>query len=100
MILYIDSNALYLSACNYKSQAGSFYYLSNKIETPFLLQQNSPPFNGPIYLLSKIMRNVAASATESKLGALFLNIQRSVLICTTLIELGYPQPVTLIRSNN
>ena len=100
MMLYIDSDALYLPVSKCRSPASGFYYLSDKIGTPLLLQQKSPPLNGPIYVLSKIMRNIVASAAESKLGALFLDRQKAVPICTVIIELGHPQPLTPIRTEN
>ena len=46
------------------------------------------------------MTNVVTSAVKSKLGALFLNGQRAVPICTALIELGQTQPPTSIRTDN
>ena len=85
MILHIDSDALYLLVSKCRSQAGGSYYLSDKIGTPSFLEKNSPPINSPIYVLSKIMRNVVASAAESELGALLLNGQKAVPICTTLL---------------
>ena len=59
-----------------------------------------PRLNEPIYVLSKILRIVVASAAESELGALFLNGQKAVAIRTTLEELGHPQPPTPIQTDN
>ena len=56
--------------------------------------------NGAIYVLSAILNNVMASASEAKLGALFLNTSEAATIRTTLIELGHPQPPTPIITNN
>ena len=52
-----------------------FYYLSNKLGNLSLLEQYSPPLKGPIYVLSKVMRNAVALAAELEWGALFLNGQ-------------------------
>jgi len=43
---------------------------------------------------------VAASATEAKLGALFLNAQEAKVIRLVLEELGHPQPPTPIHVDN
>ena len=61
----------------------------------------SPPkLNGAIYVLSKILRVIVASAAESELGALFLNGQKGVALRTTLEELNHPQPPTPIKTDN
>ena len=41
-----------------------------------------------------------ASASEAKLGALFLNCQEAVPIRITLEEMGHPQPPTPVQVNN
>ncbi len=43
---------------------------------------------------------MAASATEAKLGALFLNAQEAKVIHLVLEELGHPQPPTPIHVDN
>ena len=42
--------------------------------------------------MSKILRNIMASAAEAEYGALFLNGQAAVPIRTTLIEMHHPHP--------
>ncbi len=46
------------------------------------------------------MRSVLASATEAKVRALFYNAQDGTMLCTTLKELGHPQPATPIQMDN
>jgi hypothetical protein len=41
-----------------------------------------------------------ASATEAETGALFLNTQDGAAIRTTLGEYGFPQPATLVETDN
>jgi hypothetical protein len=41
-----------------------------------------------------------SSAAEAELDALFINAKTAVSIQQTLIELGHPQPCTLIQTDN
>ena len=70
-ILYINSDASYLSVSKCISR-GDGCYLSNNAGTTSLLHQNPPPLNEPIYVISKNMRNIVASAAESELGSIVL----------------------------
>ena len=63
MILFVDSNALYLTCPGSKSQAGGFFYLGNK---------DKSIINGSILYLTTIIENILASAAEVKIEALFL----------------------------
>ena len=56
--------------------------------------------NRHIHTVSKIMRDVMASAAEAEIGATFINRQRYIPIRSTLEELSHPQPPTPIRVNN
>ena len=57
MILRLDSDAAYLVNPQARSRAGGYFYLSNLSGTTF---------NGPIYILAKIIKNVMASASEAE----------------------------------
>ena len=70
MVLYVHSDASYLSEPKARSRVGGFFYLGNKNEP-----NNNPHPNGPIHIESKIMKNVMSSAAEAKTGALFHNRQ-------------------------
>ena len=39
-------------------------------------------------------------AAEAKIGAAYIKIQEAIPICTLLLELGHPQPATLIQVDN
>ena len=91
MILRLDSDAAYLVNPQARSRAGGYFYLSNLSGTTF---------NGPIYILAKIIKNVMASASEAEIAGIFLNAQQAVPIRLTLIEMGHPQPPTPIRTDN
>ena len=56
--------------------------------------------NGAIHVTCTILKLVAASAAEAKLGALFLNAQEAKVFRLVLAELGHPQPPTPIHINN
>ena len=49
MLYKIDSDAAYLVCPEAKNRAGGYHYLGNKDDNLF---------NGPIYLLAKIIKNV------------------------------------------
>jgi hypothetical protein len=56
--------------------------------------------NGAIHVSCTILKLVAASAAEAKLGALFLNAQEAKVFRLILAELGHPQPPTPIHIDN
>ena len=56
--------------------------------------------NGAIHVVSNIMEQVVSSAAEAELGALFYNGKEAEVLRTTLQEMGYPQPPTLMLTDN
>jgi hypothetical protein len=98
MCLHIHSNASYLSKSNARSRAGGIFFLSSKPTTA--TNAPIPPLNGPIHIVSTILRNIMASATEAEAGACFLNAQEATSILTTLGKLSWPQPTTPIQVGN
>jgi len=97
MVLYIHSDASYLSETEARSRAGGYFFLANKTSPP---AAPTPPINGAIHVYSTIIKNVLSSAAEAELAALFLNAKEAVAIRTTLSELGHPQPSTPIQTDN
>jgi hypothetical protein len=95
MILNVHSDALYLSAPKARSCASCYFFLGS-------IPQDSNPIklNGAIHITCTILKLVAASAAEAKLGALFLNAQEAKVFQLVLAELGHPQPPTPIRIDN
>ncbi len=95
MILNVHSDASYLSAPKAQSPAGGYFFLGS-------IPQDSEPIiiNGAIHITCTILKFVAASAAEAKLGTLFLNAQEAKVLWLVLEELGYPQPPTPIYINN
>jgi hypothetical protein len=100
MVLWIESDASYLSEPKGRSRAGGFHYLSDRPASPPATEDTPPPINGPINVVCHIMREVLSSAAEAELGALFHNCKEACPIRTTLEELGHPQPQTPVQTDN
>jgi hypothetical protein len=94
MILHIHSDASYLSESEARSQAGGHHYLSDK-PSP-----KTPPPNGPILNIAKILHHVMSSTAKAKLGALFLNAKEGTVLRTALKEMGHPQSAMPLQTNN
>ena len=92
MILYIQSDASYLSRPGGKSVAGGIFYLGDK-DRPEVI-------NGPILALSSAIDVVVAAVSEAEYAACFQNAQRGAHLRTTLTALGYVQPPTPIQLDN
>jgi hypothetical protein len=95
MILNVHSDALCLSAPKACSPAGGYFFLGS------ILQDGDPiELNGAIHITCAILKLIAASTAEAKLGALFLNAQEAKVLRLILTELGHPQPPTPIQIDN
>eukprot|EP00804_Cyclotella_cryptica_P006508 CCRYP_012778-RE/>CCRYP_012778-RE protein AED:0.38 eAED:0.42 QI:0/-1/0/1/-1/1/1/0/296 len=92
MILGVHSDASYLSEPNARSRAGGHFFLSNNAAVP--------PNNGAILNIAHIIKHVMASATEAKLGALYITAREAVYLRIILEELGHRQPATPIQTDN
>ena len=100
MILFIHSDASYLSVKKARSRASGVFYLSDPKPDAIKFSENTPILNGFIFIMWNYLRNIRASAAEAEYGALFLNGQSAVPIRTALIEMHHPQPPTLIQVYN
>ena len=103
MVLHVESDASYLSETKARSRVAGYHYLSTTPTTPGkapLPDAPSPPLNGPINVVSKIMREVLSSAAETELGSLFYNGKEAVSKRITLEELGHLQPPTPVVADN
>jgi hypothetical protein len=94
MILHIHSDACYLSEREAKSRAGGFFYMSSSTKTDKKLT------NGAILIINKVLKHVMSSAAEAKIGAVFINAKEGAVLRTTLEELGHPQPLTPMETDN
>ena len=91
MILACDSDASYLVEPMARSRCGGYHYLTSKDGTLF---------NGAINVLVRVIKNVMASAMEAEIAGLYENAQLVIEYRRTLEELGFPQPPTVIRTDN
>jgi hypothetical protein len=69
-----------------KAEQGGFFYMGGSPKTDTKLT------NGPILIVSKVLKHVMSSATEAEIGAVILH--------TTLQELGHPHPPTPMETDN
>jgi hypothetical protein len=92
MVLAVCSDAAYLVLPNARSRAAGHFFLTTNASLQGPTSQ--PKLNGPLHILCKTIRTVAASAAEAETGALFLNAQTAIPIITSLQEMGHPQPST------
>ena len=100
MVLYIHSDASYLSETKARSRAGGHFFLSSQPQNPNSPPQEIPPLNGPIHTLSQIIDVIVSSAAEAEIAGNYLTAQAAVPIRTALIELAHPQPPTPIQLDN
>ena len=95
MCLNTHSDASYLSKKGAQSRAASYFFLGG-------IPSKGKPIrlNGGIFVLSMILKCVAASTTEEELGALFLNLREARIMKLTLEELGHPQEALITHCDN
>jgi hypothetical protein len=92
MILAIHSDAGYLNETKAQSRAGGHFSLSSDVQ--------NPPNNGAVLTIAQIIDVVMLAVAEAELGALFINAKEAMHMCCVLQEIGYPQPCTLIQTEN
>ena len=83
MVLYVHSDASYLSEPQARSPLGGHFYLSSRPQDPLKMPDPTnlmPPQNGAIKSNSAIMKCVLASAAEAGFGAVFFNMSDTVPI--------------------
>jgi len=100
MILYIDSDASYLSLPLGKSRSRGFFYFSKRQTKPKEKPTSLTPLNGAVYVLCTRLKHVMASAAEAEVGSLFMNCQEAIPIRTACEEMGHPQPPTPVKTDN
>jgi hypothetical protein len=91
MKLVCYSDASYLSESCSRSRAGGYFFLGD---------DNYENLNGPVLCTSTILDTVVSSAAESEYGAAYENAREATFIRKTLEGLGFPQPPTLIVTDN
>jgi hypothetical protein len=92
MTLAAHSDAAYLNVSKARSRAGAHIMLSE--DTPV------PTFNGPVLKISQIIKFVASSAAEAELAGLYICAKEMVPLRSSLIEMGWSQPKSPIKTDN
>ena len=100
MIMYIHSDASYLSERKARSRVGGHFFLSDKPTDPAKPPPHPIPNNGAIHTVSSILKNIMSSATEAEFAGLYHNARDGAMLRTTLTEMGHPQPPTPIQTDN
>jgi hypothetical protein len=100
MILYVHSDASYLSEPKARSRVGGHFYLSSKPVDPTKPPNAPVPNNGAVHTGATILKNVMSSVAEAELGGLFVNTKDATVLRQTLTEMGWPQPPTPIQTDN
>ena len=95
--LDIHSDASYLSVAQSRIWDSGFHFLSEGPPDPKNPEYFVSTNNGILFFVCKIMRNIMASAAEAEYGTIFVGSQTSVLIRTTLYEIGRKQVPTAIQ---
>ena len=92
MILALHSDASHLSEPGSKSRAAGHFYLTKNDDQDLN--------NGAILTLSKIIKHVMVSASESEVAALFYNCKAALPLRMALQEMGHQQPKTPAITDN
>jgi hypothetical protein len=93
MILHIHSDTFYLSVSHACRILGGLFYCGYK-------PPNSDRLNGSIPNSAVVIKNVVASAAESKVGSCFQNAQSAAPLRVTLTEVGHQQSAIPLRTDN
>ena len=91
MQLIFDSDTAYLNVQKSRSRAAVYHFLGNT---------DGKLFNGPIFILAKIIKAVMSSAAEAKVGSLFINAQQAIQYIVTLEELNDQQAAVPLLTDN
>jgi hypothetical protein len=96
MVLNIHSDASYNSETKARSRAGGIFFMSSALTD----KNPTPPLNGALHIISKIMKNVLSLVAEAEVAACFHNAQEPCPLRHVLLTLGHPQPPTPIQTDN
>ena len=63
-------------------------------------QPPDPPNDEAILTIAKIIKTVMSTASETKLGALYINCKESIPECHAIEEIGHKQTPTSMQTDN
>ena len=98
MVLYVDSDAAYLTMPEARSCYAGHFYLSDW-PSPSPIKPN-PDTNVPIHTECKTIRNVVSSVTEAGTCGTFNNGKITIGIRSAFISLEHKQPATPLKTYN
>jgi hypothetical protein len=95
MQLKIHSDASYLSEPGPTSHIGGYFFPGNNnhAQCPSLS-------NGPLLCQYTVLKHVVSSVADAEYGALFVNAKTGTVTRETLKEMGHPQDVTELKTDN
>mmetsp|Transcript_14913 Transcript_14913/g.18742 ORF Transcript_14913/g.18742 Transcript_14913/m.18742 type:complete len:179 (-) Transcript_14913:238-774(-) len=97
MVLWVISNAAYLTETEARSLARGHFFLSGQ----YVKTDLRTKYNDTVNIICIVMQNVMASAAEAELGLAYLNAREAAPMQTTLKELGHLQPqMPIVRDNS
>ena len=92
MVLCDHSHSVFHNKIKGRSRAGAHISLSEN--------DPMPKWNSPVLNLSQIIKLFMSSASEAELGELYITAQEIVLMRNTLEEMRWPQPKSLLQTEN
>ena len=91
MVLCGHSDAAYLNETKYRSRVGAYI---------LLLEDNDVPrLNGPVLIVSQIIKFVMSSAAKAELKSFFIAAKSMAPMRQTLIKMGWPHPKSPIQTD-
>ena len=100
MVLFVHSDASYLTEPEARSRVGGHFFLSTPASDPCKPPTSEPSLNGPILSECSVLRHVMSSAAEAELAGVFINAKNAEMLRQILFEMGHPQPPTPIQTDN
>ena len=102
MVLWVDSNASYLTAPKARSQAAGFHYLRVKPTSATMGPGKViPPMNGAVHYVMSEQCTKSCQVLQRQNLAVFFTMEKAAYpMQITLEELGHVQPPTPMQTNN
>ena len=94
MILYYEhNNEWHLPSCKKSMEQNRKIFIPQKPKWDLLC-------NGCIAIIAKVIKNITASAAETKIRTTYIFLRRPIPMETTLIKIGHPQPTSSTCTDN
>jgi hypothetical protein len=94
MVMYIHSDASYLSEPKVQSIIGGHLFLSSATNSTNHIH------NGPILTISTVYKDVLSSVMEAEVAGTSVNAKEGVNVINILNNIGHPQPRTPSLTDN